>query len=332
MQAGFLNEDAKEPEAIDDAALERLHASSMRRAAALRRQHDPEEEPFRSRYEERQLLTRLSRQAAANAAAAEGSGSGARARMIRTVAEAMLGFNFMDTEEAGQALPRLEAALPALEAGGDDLRHVETLHRLGVLKANREEHEAALELLDRASAAYDRARSRLADARAPAPSDDEDEPSEAARLEELHTLTCFYLAQAHGNLGHRSESAAYCHTTLQRQLDQRERRVAEGSEFSFDAKDWARNAATLSSYHCGAYPLEHPRTDRSPGLALIPPLRASHHCGAYRAEPPRPSQAQECRPGHRYEHTWHRARGVVLAQARVTSAWRSTAYALLRRC
>ena len=27
----------------------------------------------------------------------------------------------------------------------------------------------------------------------------------------LHTLTCFYPAQAHGNLGSRERSASYCH-------------------------------------------------------------------------------------------------------------------------
>ena len=31
------------------------------------------------------------------------------------------------------------------------------------------------------------------------------------QLEDLHTLTCFYLAQAHGNLGARERSASYCH-------------------------------------------------------------------------------------------------------------------------
>ena len=41
------------------------------------------------------------------------------------------------------------------------------------------------------------------------------------QLEDLHTLTCFYLAQAHGNLGARERSASYCHRTMIRQLARR---------------------------------------------------------------------------------------------------------------
>jgi hypothetical protein len=106
------------------------------------------------------------------------------------------------------------------------------------------------------------------------------------QLEDLHTLTCFYLAQAclyltsphltsplphlasphlpcfyptqaHGNLGARDRSAAYCHTTMMRQLTRRGC-TAQG-EHAFQPSEWAKNAQQIAAYYAsGASPNYHP--------------------------------------------------------------------------
>ena len=70
-------------------------------------------------------------------------------------------------------------------------------------------------------------------------------------------LPCFYLAQAHGNLGARDRSAAYCHTTMMRQLA---RRGGSGrGEHAFQAGEWAKNAQQIAAYYAsGALPSYHP--------------------------------------------------------------------------
>lgn len=57
-------------------------------------------------------------------------------------------------------------------------------------------------------------------------------------LEKTHTLTLYYLAQIVGTLGDMHMSAAYCHTTLKRQLEYDD----------YEPIDWSLNAATLSQY------------------------------------------------------------------------------------
>lgn len=57
-------------------------------------------------------------------------------------------------------------------------------------------------------------------------------------LEQVHTLTLYYLAQIYSSLNDHVKAAVYCHTTLRRQLESK----------NFDPIDWALNAATLSQY------------------------------------------------------------------------------------
>jgi tetratricopeptide (TPR) repeat protein len=201
---------------------------------------DLEERPFESRYEERDLLGKVARQAAANAAAeAEGSAAARRARVIEALANGLIGKNFMETEEPGSAQAKLEAAIAGLEGVAEEsAAHVEVLNSLGVLWANRGETQTSLELFERAIAAHAKARTEervTSDAEA------------LQRLEDQHTLTTFYLAQAYGNLGERTKSAAHCFETMRRQLARRGK--SGGGEFAFDPAQWARNAVDLARYY-----------------------------------------------------------------------------------
>ena len=258
MQAGFLGKDEKEPEPSGAAALEALLTTTLDQAETLRAQQDPEEEPYRSRYEERRLLTRLFKQAGANAAAEpDGSDPTARANVVRAISEGMLGMNFMDTEEGGQATSRLESALRVLsDVPGEDVRCIELLNRLGITKANQEEIDDALALLERARAAYE----RLAAGGEP--------PSQ--RVEELHTLTCFYLAQAHGSKGHVAQSASFCQRTMQRQLQRRD--AAGAGEHAFNAHECLQRESNPQA--------PDPRTPSL--LSRILTFRASLQVGAQR--------------------------------------------------
>ena len=219
MQAGFLKKEAVVA-AIPADALEAKFHQCLTACAALRSKPADEEEPYVFRYEEREALQQLLRQAAANAAV-EPDGTGAlRARVIGGVLECWLGINFMDTEEPGSGQARLERAIEALDietAPAEAVRLIDALNHLGILWANRGETERSLERLTRAEALHETLSSgsgAAAELRVGLREGSE-------QLEDLHTLTCFYLAQAYGNLGTRDRSAAYCHTTMMRQLARR---------------------------------------------------------------------------------------------------------------
>ena len=190
-----------------------------------------------------------------------------RARTIGAIADGQLGRNFMETEEPSAAVPKLEAAIVALEDVPEEaVTHIEALNNLGVVWANRGEPQKSLELLERARTAHARASEPKALAALR-------EESAALRLEDACTLTTFYLAQAHSALGRRTEGAAFCHETMRRQLarrhvsdeaDAKARAAAKAvgaqggelafgsdsrSEFAFDPCEWSRNACDLSKYY-----------------------------------------------------------------------------------
>ena len=108
------------PAPVSAAQLETKFKEALVEAKRLREVENPEERPFDSRYEERDLLGKVARQAAANAAAAEAEGSAAarRARVIEALANGLIGKNFMETEEPGSAQAKLEAAIAGLEGRG----------------------------------------------------------------------------------------------------------------------------------------------------------------------------------------------------------------------
>jgi len=264
MKAGFLKEEAV-AEAGTATDLEGQYAETLLESERLRAIADPETEPFRSRYEERVLLRKLARQADANAAAAaEGSDERKRAGCVGAAATALLGANFMDTEEAGQARDLLEKALAGMgESDEVDALTIETLNRLGVLAANREEHELSLDLLERALRRYESAvRSVIARVEAlttataaaeagtleASKAESAASVKDAQTLEDLHTLTGFYLAQAYGNCGQATESAKWCQRTMERQLQLKG--SGRKDEHAFKPHEWARNASNLSAYFC----------------------------------------------------------------------------------
>lgn len=127
---------------------------------------------------------------------------------------------------------------------------LEALNTLGLLWSERGESRQsreALSLSERTYSAYNQ------QSDSPVPSlpgqlfgfeDPPAEPSAGERkLQQLHTLTLFYLSQALLSAGEHGRSAEYLHRTLARQL-------SAGAATSLpDRVEWARNAATLSRFY-----------------------------------------------------------------------------------
>ena len=102
MQAGFLGDKPVKPTSAE--ALEKLFAESLEKAASLRAILDPEDQPYLSRYEERNVLAVVADQAAANEAVEPaGSVAAVRARSIGGIINVLIGRNFMETEEPGMS-------------------------------------------------------------------------------------------------------------------------------------------------------------------------------------------------------------------------------------
>jgi hypothetical protein len=156
MQAGFLKKEAVVA-AIPAEALEAKFERCLSACAALRSKPADEEEPYVFRYEERDALQQMLKQAAANAAVDPDGANAARARVVGGVLECWLGINFMDTEEPGSGQARLERAIEALDiekAPAEAVRLLDALNHLGILWANRGESENSLERLEAAEALH----------------------------------------------------------------------------------------------------------------------------------------------------------------------------------
>lgn len=250
LKKGFLNtedEAVHVPESAE--ALAERVADDLAECERLRAVADDASAPFDSRYDERRVLQRLLR-----ALERSGEGGGSRAELARAplgVVCALLGSNFVDTEEAGAGSAPLGRALETLGAGPAELLHrVHALNHMGMLCSEREEAAEALAHLREAKALYERA--TAAGAEPLAPPDARCALPARERLERLHTLTLFYLAQVHGHLGESLQSAVHAHATLRRQL--------HSAAAEFEPHEWCQNAMQLATFYVGArlFPLaEH---------------------------------------------------------------------------
>ncbi|GLH13242.1 KIF1-binding protein [Gryllus bimaculatus] len=104
------------------------------------------------------------------------------------------------------------------------------LNQLGILWSQRDDPKKSQAYLEKAEVLY----KTYINSENAHNSSSESESS----LEQVHTLTLYYLAQIYSSLNDHVKAAVYCHTTLRRQLESK----------NFDPIDWALNAATLSQY------------------------------------------------------------------------------------
>lgn len=210
--------------------------------------NDPPEEPFRSLYSARELLSSLITKLDS---CPDHLKEHKDFKVLSACMQLELGLNYINTEELSQGEQLLEACLQKMDGLPEKVKtascSIQALNQSGILWGNRNEQQKALECLLKAKAVYE---SHVA---LPPPITDVqwlvgEETSEWERekaFEGHHTLTLFYLAQVYGNLKQSKLSAQYCRTTLSRQLESED----------YDALEWSLNCATLSQYYmtCGNF-------------------------------------------------------------------------------
>ena len=203
---------------------------------------DPDEEPYRSLYAARDLLSSLQEKLEQCPDEVKNSEDFA---IVRAYLQLHLGKNFLNAEERSLGEELLEECVQGVERLGNKVKtaslSIQAYNQLGVLWGNRGEQQKALEYLLKAKAVYE---SHIA---LPPPLTDSQllsgrEESEQKREKEFeghHTHTLFYLAQVFGNLDQPKQSAHYCQETLCRQLETQE----------YDSLEWSISCATLSQYY-----------------------------------------------------------------------------------
>uniref|UniRef100_A0A1B6C4E5 KIF-binding protein n=1 Tax=Clastoptera arizonana TaxID=38151 RepID=A0A1B6C4E5_9HEMI len=207
---------------------------------------DPESEPYKSKYAAIFLLQEM-RAKALNLTSNSHSTNETKERLQAIVfsSSLMLATEFIETEEPSKGEEILNFILeetkeiyflPSLI-----LTVVSTLNQLGLLWSQRGDNLKSYEFLKKAESLYEEYKSKIVETPLQVNAIF-DVPNEHATdengLENIYTLTLFYLAQVVGNLGNSIKSAVLCHKTLNRQLEYK----------VFDPIDWALNSATLAQF------------------------------------------------------------------------------------
>lgn len=217
-------------------------ANYLSREAA---KEDPEDEPYKSFYEARDILSGLRTKISDFL---ENDPNKKDLVLALATLDLYLGCNYTDTDENSTGEEHLSRVLKSLEdmnmEDGAVCIYLHALNHLGVLWSARGRHDKAKEYLDQAEHLFHEYKKNVGDAPKRAdefflqPDEDESEllRTRASKFEATYTHTLYYKAQVLAKLGDSEASAQYCHTTLRRQLDSNQ----------YDATDWALNAATLS--------------------------------------------------------------------------------------
>ncbi len=202
---------------------------------------DPESDPYKSLYAAREHLTIINDRLINCPTDIKDS---VGYKMLFAHLKLQLGLNYIQTEETGRGQECFEHIVE--EFCDDPLASyplLDSLNQLGILWANRAEHDQALDTLLRAKALHSDCK------KYPSPLCPEDvfkghireEGQREKDFENLHTHTLFYLAQVYAQLDQPKVSAEFCQNTLSRQLETN----------SYDPIEWSLNAATISQYYIG---------------------------------------------------------------------------------
>lgn len=215
-------------------------------------QQDPPEEPYRSLYTARELMSTL--QLKLNSCPFK-SQDVDDYKVLCANLRLHLGLNYINTEELTRGEELLQECIGEVERLASKVKtasvSLEAYNQLGILWGNWGENQKALEYLLKAKAVYE---SHIA---LPPPitnsqwlaGREESELQREKEFEGLHTHTLFYLAQVFGHLDQAKQSALYCQQTLRRQVERPD----------YDALEWSVSCATLSQYYLNT---EHYRQAR----------------------------------------------------------------------
>lgn len=205
---------------------------------------DPEENPYKSKYQARELLQDAVKQVERLLGETEDDDEAERGREMLARLFLYLGKNYYYCEEVAAAERQLNRSLELYLRSS--MRLVpnyfvfiqDVLNQLGMLWCHRQNHAEGMNFLRRAQIMF---LNRPAAVR-----ETHDE-----QADNNYTLTMFYLAQAYGGLQKPALSARFCAETMSRQLEHNtgDRRPQEIKERDpFDCKDWVRNCCSLSDF------------------------------------------------------------------------------------
>ena len=213
-------------------------------------QHDPETDPYKSKYKARELWHEL-RTEIQEYRNSDSANSDVWIFLI-AILDFQLGRNYNETEEMATGETHLQLCIDALaeyrlheRACGILLK---AFNELGILWAGRLQSTKAMSFLKKAEQLY--ADYETNTGSAPYTMNEmfssgthtDDGTAVHDRIEQFestYTHTLYYMAQVYGQLDENAKAARYCHVTLCRQLKTN----------TYKAEEWALNAATLSQYY-----------------------------------------------------------------------------------
>ena len=208
---------------------------------------DPVENPFKSRYEGRDMLLKIVE------ALAPDLESDLRARAMTVHLLARIGTIDHEVEEWHRCQETLERALALAKEDSKGFKGLVIIpqlvcaNQLGTLWCNRGDMEKSKLHLNEALDAFARYKDPTAGHNAAQNINDllcpefatPGGPEQERALELLNTHTNYYLAQVYEKMGNANLAGEFCHVTLKRQLELNE----------YQPLDWCSNAATLSHHY-----------------------------------------------------------------------------------
>ncbi|CAF1277879.1 unnamed protein product [Rotaria sp. Silwood1] len=242
--------------------------------------NDPENEPFKSKYEARKIFEELHQEnfdeesdimikefqtldlieednklkfiiIKSNEQVNEPSVSKKHRYLINLLLDYHIGIIYSDTEEKSEGELRLRHILTSIEQA---FNHslisslvLNIFNQLIVIRTSYEQYNDAIEIAKRAENLYNQTLLIIPYILREIISIDISIQINERReeFEYIYTHTFFYLAQIYGKLNDKDQSANYCRLTLERQLEM----FHKYTKKHFDPLDWATNCATLSQYY-----------------------------------------------------------------------------------
>ena len=266
----------------------------LERCEYLHTLFSPEERPYDNKYAGRKLLEELLKDPKL-----EGNNDSELVKPLIAIIYHMLSVNYTETEENSQGEHLLKESLKQFTSlKGETVKNffiylIEGFNNLGFFHVNRDDNELGISILLKAERLYqliskhpnqfnfavNNTREFISDKNRP-----QGAPISGAfryyyqgginrsKLEKLHTLTLFYLAQSFTKLNLKDKAATYCAATMTRQYASKD----------YEIKDWCLNCVSLAEFYYNNKYFCQAQYLLQCGLALLPEgkkkkLRATFH-------------------------------------------------------
>eukprot|EP01017_Pseudomicrothorax_dubius_P019360 TRINITY_DN2127_c0_g1_i17.p1 TRINITY_DN2127_c0_g1~~TRINITY_DN2127_c0_g1_i17.p1 ORF type:complete len:533 (+),score=119.46 TRINITY_DN2127_c0_g1_i17:72-1670(+) len=248
---------------IDSNVLDFLTGSAqslLEKADYLSKLPNPEETPFKTKYEARDILKNLLKDQVF-----EKLPNDNRVIALNAIIHRKIGANLYDTEEFTESLTHIKKALELFGKIPDEYIFNYTAdilscyNHLGILNTNRDDVENGICYFGKALELYDQTIDLIKTHNYEVPPECKNSSLKLAkangqgqafnfyyqgrlsrkRLESLHTHTYFYLAQAYAKIGKKEKAAHYCGLTMKRQFEVN----------TYQVKDFCLNCINLAEFY-----------------------------------------------------------------------------------